>query len=62
MPPLIVWALGVIGAAVLVKVLAKQARRIHAGLRPKDAAPGAPLREGVRTLERDPVTGIYRPK
>ena len=63
MPPVIVWALGAIGALVVGRWLAREAYRIQAGLRARDAKPvDATGREEVRTLERDPVTGIYRPK
>jgi hypothetical protein len=63
MPPVIIWALGAIGALVVGRWLAREAQRIQAGLRARDAEPvDATGREEVRTLERDPVTGIYRPK
>jgi hypothetical protein len=61
MPPLIVWALGALGAAVLVRVIAREARRINAELHPRQPAPVDGDTEAVR-LERDPKTGIYRPK
>ncbi|ADH91182.1 conserved hypothetical protein [Ancylobacter novellus DSM 506] len=61
MPPVIVLALGAFGAAALVKLLARESRRVNAEL---DAArrseePEAPLSR--RTLRRDPATGEYRP-
>jgi hypothetical protein len=59
MPPLILWALGVVGAIALARLIAKEARRINAELHP--AAPAAREDEAV-TLERDPQTGVYRPK
>jgi hypothetical protein len=59
MPPLIVWALGVVGAVALVRLIAREARRINAELHPRAPAPGKD--EAVR-LERDPATGVYRPK
>jgi hypothetical protein len=59
MPPLILWALGVVGAAVAGRWLYREAQRINAELhpneRPVDELPGRPL-------ERDPKTGVYRPK
>ena len=61
MPPVIVWALGAIGALVVGRWLAREAQRIQAGLRAREPGDAA-AREEVRTLERDPVTGIYRPK
>ena len=59
MPPLIVWALGVVGAVALARLIVREARRINAELHPAAPAPGD--REPV-TLERDPATGVYRPK
>jgi hypothetical protein len=59
MPPLIVWALGVVGAAALGRLIVREARRINAELHP--AAPARAEEEPV-TLERDQATGVYRPK
>jgi hypothetical protein len=59
MPPLIVWALGVVGAVALARLIVREARRINAELHP--AAPASGDRDPV-TLERDPATGVYRPK
>ncbi len=61
MPPLIVWALGALGAVVLVRLVAREARRINAELHPQRATPVENEGEAVR-LERDPKTGVYRPK
>ena len=58
MPPLILWALGAAGAAVAGRWLYKESRRINAELHPEHA----PADEQVRKLERDPRTGVYRPK
>ena len=59
MPPLIVWALGVVGAVALARLIVREARRINAELHPATPAPadGEPV-----TLELDPTTGVYRPK
>jgi hypothetical protein len=59
MPPLIVWALGVVGAVALARLIVREARRVNAVLHPAKPAPadGEPA-----TLERDPTTGVYRPK
>jgi hypothetical protein len=59
MPPLIVWALGVVGAMAVARLIVREARRINAELHPAAPPPadGAPV-----TLERDPKTGVYRPK
>jgi hypothetical protein len=59
MPPLIVWALGVVGAMALARLIVREARRINAELHPATPAPA----DGERvSLERDPKTGVYRPK
>jgi hypothetical protein len=59
MPPLILWALGVVGAVALARLIAREVRRINAELHPAAPAPadGDPV-----ILERDPKTGVYRPK
>lgn len=60
MPPLIVLALGAVGAAALVKRLASESRRVNAELEAQRAAEAA--REASRsTLRRDPTTGEFRP-
>jgi len=59
MPPAIIWAFGAFGALVAARWLAREAKRINALLHPED---GASDEDEVRTLEQDPVTGIYRPK
>jgi hypothetical protein len=60
MPPIIVWAIGTLGVVALARVAAKAARRANAEL-------DAIRREGaaerpVEQLERDPVSGTYRPR
>jgi len=59
MPPLILWALGAAGAAIAGRWLYREARRINAELHPEQQHPAE---EPVRRLERDPQTGVYRPK
>jgi hypothetical protein len=59
MPPLIVWALGVVGAIALARLISREARRINAELHPREPVHG---RDDAVRLERDPATGIYRPK
>jgi hypothetical protein len=61
MPPLILWALGAAGAALAGRWLYKESRRVNAELHP-DARSPVDEREDVRKLERDPETGVYRPK
>ncbi len=63
MPPLIVVALGALGGTVLVRWALREVQRINHEL---EEARLAKVREGrrddqVRTLRRDPVTGVYRP-
>ena len=58
MPPLILWALGAVGAVVAARWLVREARRVNAELHPVEA----PVEPDPIRLERDPATGIYRPK
>ena len=61
MPPVILWALGAIGATVIGRWLVKESRRINAELHPDEPAP-VDERGSAHKLERDPQTGVYRPK
>lgn len=61
MPPVIVLALGAVGAAALVKLLAKESRRVNAELDATRRAEEANEPTGRVTLRRDPSTGEYRP-
>jgi hypothetical protein len=61
MPPLIVLALGAVGAVMLGRWFAREARRIGSEIDRERAAMEAGD-EQVRTLVQDPVTGVYRPK
>jgi hypothetical protein len=58
MPPLILWAAGIIGAAVVGRVLYRESRRVNERLHPEQPGEEPP----PRTLERDPKSGVYRPK
>jgi hypothetical protein len=62
MPPLIILAVGAIGATALMKLLSRESRRVNAELdetrRGTGTADGRPARP---TLRRDPSTGEYRP-
>lgn len=60
MPPLLVVALGAMGAVALVKVISAEARRINEALDRHRAADRGELK--TVPLERDPHTGDYRPK
>jgi hypothetical protein len=60
MPPVILWALCAVGAAIAGRFLLKESRRVNAELHPD--VPQGDERATARTLERDPRTGVYRPK
>jgi hypothetical protein len=60
-PPVIGWALGALGAAVLARVVAREWRRVNDKLHPGEPAPGEVMREELPTLRRDPQSGVYRP-
>ena len=64
-PPLIGWALGALGAAVIVKFATREWQRVNAVLHPREPAP-EPVRDDVARdklpkLKRDPASGVYRP-
>ena len=59
MPPVIVFALGVLGAAATARWLYREGRRINAELHPTPAKVGE---ADPVPLERDAKTGVYRPK
>ncbi len=61
MPPVIIWMLGALGAAIVGRLVYREAQRVNSELHPERAAP-VDERAGARTLERDPQTGVYRPK
>jgi len=63
MPPLIVFAFGVMGAAVVVRWCVKEVRRVNSELDEVRAkATAEPLdRNTLPQLKPDPKTGEYRP-
>jgi len=63
MPPLVVFALGVMGAAVVVRWCVKEVRRVNAELDELRAKAAVELfdRDDLPKLKRDPKTGEYRP-
>ncbi|MEA3022948.1 MAG: hypothetical protein QOK01_1800 [Alphaproteobacteria bacterium] len=61
-PPLIGWALGALGAAVLARFVAAEWRRVNDALHPGEPAPDEVVREKIPTLRRDPGSGVYRPE
>jgi hypothetical protein len=60
MPPVILWVLGMAGAAIIGRVLYRESQRINAELHPEAQSPSE--HEAAHKLERDPKTGVYRPK
>jgi hypothetical protein len=62
MPPLIVFALGVVGAAALVRWCTREVHRVNAELDEVRAqAVDSKDRDALPKLKRDPETGEYRP-
>lgn len=63
MPPLVLFALGVVGAAMVVRWCAKEVHRVNAELDEMRARASvdAPDRNAMPKLKRDPKTGEYRP-
>ncbi len=60
--PLIGWALGALGAAMVAKVLAKEWQRINEELHPREPFAEAPVHDNIPVLRRDPQSGVYRPE
>jgi hypothetical protein len=63
MPPVIALAIGLVGAATLVRWCAKEVRRVNAELdNVRARATAEPVDRGrLPKLKRDPTTGEYRP-
>jgi len=61
MPPLVVFALGVIGATVLARWCVKEVRRVNAELDEMRANAAPHDRSAMPKLKPDPKTGEYRP-
>ncbi|MGQ3675054.1 hypothetical protein ACT6QH_06105 [Xanthobacter sp. TB0139] len=59
MRPIVIAALGAVGAAALVKMLASESRRINESLKRQRAADAGEIK--TVPLVRDPKTGEYRP-
>jgi hypothetical protein len=59
-PPLILWILGAAGAALAGRWLYRESQRVNAELHPEPKP--VDDRQAAPKLERDPNTGIYRPK
>jgi hypothetical protein len=61
MPAIVVWALGAIGAIVLIKLFNREWQRVNAELdQANPVRVNDPERAAVPKLRRDPVTGEYR--
>jgi len=60
-PPVIGWALVALGGAAVVKLAAKEWRRINAALHPREPVREEVPRDKLPTLKRDPKSGEYRP-
>ena len=62
MPPVVIWTLGALGAAVVAKLVAKEWRRVNNDLdRVRTAPVTEPDRAALPKLQRDPTSGVYRP-
>jgi hypothetical protein len=59
-PPLVIWAIGVVGAAALARFVKSEWQRVNAEVRPNEAAGDRVDRKRLPTLRRDPRTGVYR--
>jgi hypothetical protein len=61
MPPVIVWAVGIVGAAYVAKLARKEWQRVNDELdRMKAQSVREPDRATLPTLRRDPE-GVFRP-
>ena len=63
MPPVVALAVGVVGAAALVRWCVKEVRRVNVNLDDvrRRATAETVDRDALPTLRRDPRTGEYRP-
>jgi hypothetical protein len=62
MPPVVLWIVGAVGATAVVKWLAREGRRINAELDAARTRASGDSTVRRDDLERDPQTGIYRPR
>ena len=63
LPHLIAWTIGALGVAALVRLIAKEHRRVNDDLeRVRDAVTDKNERARHPILKRDPRSGIYRPQ
>ncbi len=61
MPPVIIWMLGALGAAIVGRLLYRESRRVNTELHPERAPAPVDERAAAHKLVRDPQTGVYRP-
>jgi len=62
MPPVLAFALGMVGVAALARWCVKEMARVNAELNQvREPAPVEVDRDRLPTLRRDPQTGEYRP-
>jgi hypothetical protein len=62
LPLAAVWTLGAVGAAFAAKLIVKEWRRVNDELeRIRAAAVAEPEVQGLRSLRRDPSSGVYQP-
>ena len=59
--PLVKWTLAVVGGAMVVQWVVKEARRVNEELERAKRAVRISERDSFPTLRRDPSTGEYRP-
>ena len=60
--PFVKWSLAALGGAMIVHWAVKEARRINTELHPSGPSDPVDERAPRRPRERDPRTGVYRPK
>lgn len=61
MPPLLIAAAGIVGVAALARFILRETRRVSDKVDPF-RTPAEPREDTGIRLERDPVTGAYRPR
>lgn len=61
MPPVLVWVLGAVGVAAAAKLFSVVSKKANTDL-DRVRRDGVADRDDMRKLERDPLTGTYRPR
>jgi hypothetical protein len=61
MPPVLVWILGAVGVVAAAKLFSVVSKKANADL-DRVRREGVADRDDMRKLERDPLTGTYRPR